>query len=200
MKNLLMLQFSRLKKQKSLYVCVGVMLVLLFVSALSLFAMQKITAAFSNEMNDSLMGGELSITALFSEMTAIDFLLDASDNSSIVMILGIFIVLFVCEDYDQQIVKNVYSRGYSRKNVYLSKMVAVFSAVTAVFIIVEIAAFLIGFLFFSAGTASFMKLLAIIGIQYLGVLANTAFAFAITSMLRRNGASIAVIIHQRLQK
>lgn len=39
------------------------------------------------------------------------------------MILGIFTALYVCDDYTNDTLKNIYAKGYSRQNVYLSKYI-----------------------------------------------------------------------------
>ena len=121
MNNLLKLEFTRLKRQKSFYVCTIIMVALIFLSMLTANALAnaspEIAAEFKASGIESLIGG--------------------MGNSSFTLIASIFAVLFVCEDYDQQIVKNIYARGYSRKSVYLSKMVSVFVSTTVMFVIVE---------------------------------------------------------------
>ena len=163
MNNLLKLEFTRLKRQKSFYVCTVIMVALIFLSMLTANALAnaspEIAAEFKASGIESLVGG--------------------MNNSSFALIASIFAVLFVCEDYDQQIVKNIYARGYSRKSVYLSKMISVLAATSVMFIIVELGNF---------------KFLAVVGTQYVVAMANIALAFAIASVLRRNGGSIAGII------
>lgn len=44
-------------------------------------------------------------------------------GASFIMILGIFTALYVCDDYTNDTLKNIYAKGYSRQNVYLSKYI-----------------------------------------------------------------------------
>lgn len=178
MNNLLKLEFTKLKRQKSFYVCTIIMVALIFLSMLTANALAnaspEIAAEFKASGIESLVGG--------------------MNNSSFTLIASIFAVLFVCEDYDQQIVKNIYARGYSRKSVYLSKMISVLAATTVMFIVVELAALALGTAFFGLGELGNFKFLTVVGTQYVVAMANIALAFAIAAVLRRNGGSIAGII------
>lgn len=178
MGNLLRLEFTRLKKQKSFYICTIIMIALIFLSILTANALTnaspEIAAEFKGSGIESLIGG--------------------MNNSSFTLIASIFAILFVCEDFDQQTVKNIYARGYSRKSVYLSKMISVFVSTTVMFIIVEITALAFGTVYFGFGEPGNFKFLAVLGTQYIVTMANIALAFAIASVLRKNGSSISGII------
>ena len=144
MKNLLKFEFIKLKKKKSFYICTLIMVALLFIAALTTNALINVSAEF----------GELF------EVSSIDSLLSGLSDSSFIMITSIFVVLFVCEDYTNQTVKNVYARGYSRKEVYLSKLISTLASATIMFVVVEIAAFAIGTGFFGSKEMESPKLLA----------------------------------------
>lgn len=178
MNNLLKLEFTRLKRQKSFYVCTIIMIALIFLSMLT---------------TNALLNASPEIAAEFTG-SGIESLVSGLSNSSFTLIASIFAVLFVCEDYDSQTVKNIYARGYSRKSVYLSKMISVFISTTVMFVIVEIAALALGTAFFGLGALGNFKFLAVVGTQYVVAMANIALAFAIASVLRRNGGSIAGVI------
>lgn len=178
MNNLLKLEFTRLKRQKSFYVCTIIMVALLFLSLLT---------------TNALMNASPELAAEFTG-SGIESLVSGMNNSSFTLIASIFAVLFVCEDYDQQIVKNIYARGYSRKNVYLSKMISVLAATSVMFIVIELAALALGTAFFGLGEFGNFKFLAVVGTQYVVAMANIALAFATASIFRKNGGSIAVII------
>ncbi len=53
------------------------------------------------------------------------------------MFAGIVTALLVCDDYEQQTIKNIYARGYSRSQVYFSKLISVFLAVTVMFALAD---------------------------------------------------------------
>lgn len=176
MKNLLKLEFRKLKTRKSFYICTAIMIGLL------LFSIFTTNALVSPEFRDEL------------QLSGISTLIEALNSSSFTLIAGIFVALFVCEDYAGQTVKNIYSRGYSRTSVYLSKLISVLISTTVMLIIVDVAAFAIGTALYGVGEIGNYKFLAIIGTQYIIAMAEITFAFTIASVIRKTGGAIACII------
>lgn len=179
MKKLLKLEFRKLRTQKSFYICIVIMIAMLFISVLT----AKLMNVLSEDIFGEATGG-----------SGIDSVIDAVTSSYFTIIAGIFTVLFVCLDFDQQILKNIYAKGYSRTKVYFAKLITVIIATTVMFLLVNISAFIIGASFFTVGDAGNYKFLALVFTQYLGAMANVILAFAIASVFRKNGASIAAII------
>lgn len=173
MKNLLKLEFRKIKKQKSFYICTLIMAGLLFLSVSN-----------ANELSKS------SETAA----TAADIMVNALNSSSFFLIGGIYIVLLVCDDYEQQTIKNIYARGYSRKQVYLSKLISSWTAVTIMFIIVMLCAFAFGQSYFKAGDIGSPHFIGILASQYAACMANMCLCFLVSAILRKNGSSIAAAI------
>lgn len=178
MGNLLKLEFTRLKRQKSFYICTIVMAALLCLSALTA---------------NALINANPGVAEDFSE-SGIASLINGLNSSSFTLIAGIFVVLFVCEDYENQMVKNIFARGYSRKSMYFAKMVSVWASTTVMFVVVELVAFVLGTALFGVGEMGDLKFLAVLGTQYVVAMANMALAFGTASVLRRNGGSIAGVI------
>lgn len=175
MKNLLKLEFRKIKKQKSFYICILIMAGLLFLSV-------------SN-------ANELSKTSdTDTATTAADIIINALNSSSFFLIGGIYIVLLVCDDYEQQTIKNIYARGYSRKQVYFSKLISSWAAVTIMFIIVMLCAFAFGQSYFSTGHIGSPHFIGIIAAQYAACMANMCLCFLVSAVLRKNGSSIAAAI------
>ena len=104
MKNLLKLEFRKLKTRKSFYICIAVMVGMFAISTFTINGL--INPDFSEDLG----------------LSGINSLIGALSSSSFTMISGIFVALFVCEDYTSQTVKNIYAKGYSRTKVYLSKL------------------------------------------------------------------------------
>ena len=96
MTKLLKFEWRKLWRQKSLYICFGIGLLII---ALSLLSMKNIF----NTVDDAM-------TTLFVSL-----------NAGFTSFLGIFIALFVCQDFAQQTIKNIYARGYRRTTVYFAK-------------------------------------------------------------------------------
>ena len=178
MKNLLKLEFRKLITRKSFYICIAIMVGLLLFSALTTNAL--IDSEFMDEYDYQLSG--------------INTMIEALSTSSFIMIAGIFVALFVCEDYTGQTVKNIYARGYSRVSVYFSKLITVLISTTVMLIIVDAVAFLVGSALFGVGEIGNYKFLAIIGTQYIIAIAEVTFAFTIASVIRKTGGAIACII------
>lgn len=177
MKNLLKLEFRKMRKQKSFYICTIVMAALLFLSALTANALSEIP---------KLSEGTRS--------SGVDMAVNAVNNSSFILIAGIFVAIVVCDDYEQQTIKNIYARGYSRKRVYLSKLFSVLVGVTIMFAVILLCAFILGSAYFGVGSAEPFKLIRLLAVQYAACMANMGLCFLLSSLLRKNGSSIAATI------
>ena len=178
MKKLLCLEFTRLKKRTSFYVCIAVAVGLLFLSDLSSKAILKITPELASLVSTSV----------------VECMANALNNSSFTIIAGIFTVLFVCEDYELNTVKNICSKGFSTNSIFLAKTVSVLAATTVMFVIIEIFAFISSSLFFDTGKADTLKLIFILSTQYVVAVANSLFVFVTSILIRRTGISITAII------
>ena len=99
---LLQFEWRKLWRQKSLYICFGIGLGIIFLSLLSMKVFEAVGDATSNMI----------------------FTL----NSGFVAFLGIFIAIIICQDFSQQTIKNIYARGYRRSSVYLAKYIISLSA------------------------------------------------------------------------
>ena len=175
MNNLLKFEFRKLFKQKSFYICTAVML------ALSVVGLMLNRALAEN--------AELNMTM----PTAKSALLSAVSSSNFTMICGIFIALFVCTDYDQQTIKNVYSRGFSRNNVYFAKFIVCVLSTVAMFAVTLIFTYVAGGVMFD-GTAETGNYAGLIAGQLLYCLAYSSFVFAVSLIVKKVGISIALAI------
>lgn len=121
------------------------------------------------------------------------FILGAASAAMYTILSAIFVSIFVCEDYEQQTVKNIFSRGYSRKSVFFSKAIIVFVSCTVLFILIHLAAALLAVLLLGMkklDTAIFKNL----AVVYLACMAFNAMHLAVSSMIRKTGGSIAICI------
>lgn len=172
MTNLLRFEFHKLRKQKRFYICTGVMVSLLLLSGVT---------------TKALFGASAS-------MTVADIMLNAAGNSSFLMIAGIFAALHICEDYEQQTIKNIYARGYTRNSVYFSKLISAWLSTTCMFLIVMLTSFAFGNIYFTTGSADVGKLTGVLVVQYLVCMANISMFLALSTVFRKNGSSIAATI------
>ncbi len=184
MKSLLRFEMRKLGRQKSFYICTLVMVVMLVLTGL--------TANLIVNIGKDVIG-EIDTSAL-TISSALDFVVQALGNSSFAMVIGIFTALFVCADYELQIVKTIYARGYSRQSVYLAKMVVLWIASSVMFVVIELFAFAFGAAYYGADGFNGIGFLGVLGAQYLVFLANTAFYYALCSVIKKIGLSIAACI------
>ncbi len=175
MNNLMKFEFRKLFKQKSFYICTAVMLGMSFIGLL----LNKALAS-NPDFNIVLP-------------TASSALLSAVSSSSFTMVCGIFIALFVCTDYDQQTIKNVYSRGFSRSEVYFSKLILCVVSTVVMFAATLVFTYIAGAAMFD-GTAESGNYAGLIAGQFLYCLAYSSFVFSVSLIVKKVGISIALAI------
>ena len=135
MKKLLTLEFRKLSRQKSFYVCGALAVAFVFLSA----ALTKLIVQNSEDATMTLP-------------SAVDTLASALQGANATLLIGIFTALFVCGDHSDGTIKNIYAKGYTRTSVYFAKFAVVIAA------------------------------------------AYTCMYFALSSVLRKTGGSIAACI------
>ena len=184
MMNLLRLEFRRLFRAKSFYICLAISLVMIVISAAT--TKMLLNMASSEEFGEAF-GAMLQTPTSFS-------LLKSTASSSLTMVLAIFLSIFVTEDYTSDTIKNIYAKGHSRDQIFVSKFV---SAIAAGLIIILVSALFS----FSAGKALFGEI-GSMGKNYVGsvlaelviLLAYATLYFTIAIALKKTGASIAASI------
>lgn len=184
MMNLLRLEFRRLFRAKSFYICLAISLVMIIISAAT--TKMLLNMASSEEFGEAF-GSMLQTPTSFS-------LLKSTASSSLTMVLAIFLSIFVTEDYTADTIKNIYAKGHSRDSVFGAKII---SAMTAGLIMILVSALFS----FAAGKVMFGEV-GTMGENYIGsvlaelviLLAYAALYFAIAIAFKKTGASIAVSI------
>ena len=174
MDKLLNFEFRKLFRQKSLYVCCAVMLLFIFLSGF----LGKVIIDNSEELIQPLP-------------TASDTLCSALSDGNAALIIGIFIALFVCEDYTDGTIKNIYSKGYSRTEIYLSKFTAVCVFTLTACAVSWIGAYISGSVFFGAGGGFDAKLPLLLAAQLVTILGYASLFFAAAIIFRKTGSAIA---------
>ena len=179
MRNLLKLEFRKLIRQKSFYICTGIMAALVFLAAvLSNVLLKLVPTEYLEEIGCS----------------GIHSMISAAGNSSYTLIICIFASLFICDDYSQQTIKIIYARGYAKKSVYFAKLLSLWTAATVMYATVLLVGFLFGTVFFGVGEVGNFKFLALIGVQYIILLSCVSLYFTIASLFRKKGAAISICI------
>lgn len=171
MRKLIRYELHKLFRQKSFHICsaVIILLPLIFLAAL------KYTSYRTGD-NPNITGWSFASTVV--------------SNSSFVMILGIFIPLFVCEDFDQGILKNIFAKGYGRGRVYVSKYIVSLFGTGLMFVATHAASFVLASILWKPGAVGNNPELIIS--QGLVLISYHAFYFALAIILGRTGGSIAM--------
>lgn len=176
MKSLLKLEFTRLRKQKSFYVCS--VLAMVFV-----WLLESITYTAAKNWQDFLV-----------DASGIQSLINGVGTSAYVLLSSVFVVLYFCEDHTQQTIKNILAKGYSKTQVYFAKTISCCGAATLMFVMVELAALVIGTCFYGFGDPGDYSFLSIIGTQYIANMVNILLCIFICALCRKTGASMLVML------
>lgn len=177
MGRLLHFEFHKLIRQKSFYICLAVLVGMLVVSAETSQLLYADSEALSPTLN------------------ALDNLMGSASGSVLTMVLGVFIPLFVCEDFASGTIRNIITRGYTRLEIFFSKLIAVLCACVVMTVICMAAGYLIGLAFWGAGDGSFTGAqVKILLCQLLVTLAIASLFYAISTVLQKAGGSIAVCL------
>ncbi len=180
MNNILRFEFHKLFKQKSFFICTGVMFAFTFLAIVILEVLVK-----NAPVN---MAGLIT-----TPQSCWDVLLTTIDNSNFILISSIFIAIFICEDFSNGAIKNIYSRGITKTQVFISKLIVVVTAALIMFALNLVFSLLVGLIFYG-GNSFDVKYLWLILSQIPLVLASTTFAFAVSFISKKMGPSIAISI------
>ncbi|MCM1130270.1 MAG: ABC transporter permease [Roseburia sp.] len=173
MSKLISFEFRKILRQKSLYICLIIVLGLIGLSAAVNASLEK----------------NPEFEFLF---TVSSFTKQALSSASFFMILGIFVALYCCDDVANNTLKNLYSRGFSRGQVYFSKYIVSLIVSEALAVICFLFAFLTSKAAASEGENA--KLLGSIFSQLILVVAYHAVYFSVATIIGKVGGSVVVNI------
>lgn len=176
MKKLLKFELYKLKKTKSLYICSAIILALLLFSLL-------IRLLLTKTWGEELMEKPSAVGSMLSSINSSDFIL----------VVGIFIALYVCGDFSQHTIKNIFSRGFSRAGVYFSKLIICVAYVVIMYFITVLFGLAMSSAFFGY-RAEEGHILALLFGQLLVCIAYATFAFSLSYIIKRTGIAVAVVI------
>ena len=174
---LLNFEFRKLIRQKSFYICIAAMLALL------------VGSAYTTELMTAKSGVE------DPSLSGISYLMEAISGSALSAVLAVFIPLFICEDYASGTIRNIITRGFSRLEIFVAKLIAVLAATVLMTAVCLAAAYLVGTAFWGAGEPSLgSEQIKILLCQLAVIAAYATMFFAISSMLQKVGGSIAICL------
>ena len=174
---LLNFEFRKLIRQKSFYICIAAMLALL------------VGSAYTTELMTAKSGVE------DPSLSGISYLMEAISGSALSAVLAVFIPLFICEDYASGTIRNIITRGFSRLEMFIAKLIAVLAATVLLTALSLAASYLVGTAFWGAGEPSLgSEQIKILLCQLAVIAAYATMFFAISSMLQKVGGSIAICL------
>jgi hypothetical protein len=183
MSKLLRSDFYRLFKSKSFYIC--------SVIAFGLFILNLCIAYWASK----LATGSEEIYANMLPKDGISFALSAFANGNVQMILAIITGIYITADFAHGTMKNVVSKGFSRIQIYLSKLItmiaAVFIIIAATFIVGAIGATIISGKFGDLSADSVKNIVSVVGIEILLNTALTSLLVFVGMLFRNLGGTIA---------
>ena len=185
MNSLLKLEFRKLRKQKSFYIILAIMVALIAISAL----VSKLLESLANEFEE--IADAMSTDA--PSFTGTGILLGFVSSSMFTTLTAIFVAIVVCDDYESQIIKNIFARGYSRTDFFFAKMIYVIVTTSIMFIAsVAAAAVFSAALFGISGDIG--KIVILLSVQYLACLSMVLMFFGISTVIKKLGGTIAANI------
>lgn len=179
MGRLLKFELRKLFTQKSTYILFGIMAGLSVLSVVvSNFSIIAVAMAEISGNKDATFAA-----------------LNTLGSANFEIIVGIFVAMFVCADYDLMTNKNVLSRGFTKSEIYFAKLIVVYAVVIVELIALFAINFFVGWLTMGLKTnQDFGAFFAKISVLFVIALAETAMFFAISILLRKTGGSIALNI------
>ncbi len=128
------------------------------------------------------------------QVTGSYFLLNAISQSKLEMFLGVFIAIFVCSDFGEGTIRNIISRGFSRRNVFISKYVSCLVASLGLAIMSLVVGFAFGTIFGGIGDNWSIRFLPLIAAQILTVFAYASVFVFFSLLLKKLGGAITIAI------
>lgn len=184
MKELFKLEFRKLRKQKSMYICLAIMLCMIFLAAIVYKVLMA--SSVSIDMGD-FMTDLNNVDAIFFTLTTIS-------NADFFIVLGIVVAITFCFDFEEHTIRNIFAKGYSRTTSYFSKLVSIICSTAFMFVCCYVFAFGVGALFFGVGEGNLLTMLGLIGLQFLVCLAYATFFTFICVLCKKMSIAITVNI------
>ncbi len=180
-------ELRKLLRNKALYICLGIVLFLLIINTITSKVMDDLLA---EEMAAAYAEMGMPYESSFSALS----LLKGTFNNNTAIVEGVTVALIVCEDFTGDIIKNIYSKGYTRTQVYFSKMLSSFIAFFGIYLIGTIISFLLGLVLSGKlGTVGDNFALSVVCIVLI-VLAYFAIYFALSIIFKKTAPAIVLSI------
>ena len=174
---LLKFEWHKVWRQKSLYICFGISLI---ISLLELLLLRVLAANLGDVIGDDL-------NFLLS-----NYLLIMIPNSSFGTLLAIYLAIYSCHDHAQQTLKNIYARGYNRTAVYFAKYLVSLGITFIMALLSLVVGCVFGLMLNSSfGTIS-GALVGVLALQFWVLIGLHAVYFGTGMLIGKTGGSVAL--------
>lgn len=180
MSKILRFEFYKLSKLKSFYICTLITLIFTVLNAISTYMIAK-----TNYVDFEEMGVDVPLS-----YTGWTYSLSAIANSQFLTVFGVFIAMFVCSEFDDNIIKNIYSRGISRTGVFVSKYFASLVAMIVMFVADAVLGFGVGALLWQVGDVG--NYFVLIATQLAVLVGYHGLFFFVSIWITKTGGAIAI--------
>lgn len=188
MSQLIKFEFRKLFRSTSFLVFAIIAGVLLLINAFFLYDTYEVA------LESGVTGEEFNEVLSFLGISTFDLVYSFADNSFIYLLAGIFISLFVCADYATLTIKNIYSKGYSRRKVYFAKYIVSLIGILSIVGVVYILSILSSLLIFGKIGPIPRNYFVVFLLQILVIIVYHAFFFFIANSLGKSGAAVSICI------
>lgn len=171
--NLLKFEFRKLWQSKSFYIVFA----LGFVSTVLVILLSRV------------------VTDIFNITPSVTiYVLTALSSSSIASLLGVYLAIYVCSDYTQHTIKNIYARGYSRSAVFFSKYLVSLGVTLFVGLLYVLFTFLLALMFGCRADGMTGDMWGKLVLQFWVLFGLHGMFFGVSMMIGKIAGSLAVNI------
>lgn len=171
MKKLLKFEFQNMLSQKIIYIIVAVMLVFLSLLNNTPEGRLEYYHSIGYGIEDMIVG---ALTSCFftSFMAAI-------------------VAFVVCRDYEQNVMKNVYAKGYTYEQVYLAKFIYIMIVTAVICLLTIVVGVVEAVMVFGPGKTDITLIMIA---QFVAMLAYSSFGYMVCQIIKKIGFSIIILI------
>lgn len=207
MKQLLKFEMRKLFRARVLYICLGIMVLLLLIFAgtnklidSAIYGFYEEGEEYSPEdfytsSDDEVSGNMVNSMGISpGANNGLNRMLGSLSNVYVIMVLGVFAAVFICGDFGNNVVKNIITKGYTRTEIYFSKYIITLAVSLAFSLIAMLVSFLCGTFMWNIGSGWSAKVILLIVLQLISVAAYSSLFVFLAAWLKRVGTTLAACI------
>ncbi len=176
MGKLIKFELRKLLLQKTFYICI-------------------LTTFLINIFQTRISWAAREITGMGSAGFSMESMVNAGSSFLFTIIIAVFAAIFICEDYNGGTIRVIITRGYTRTQIYLAKLIVLCIAFAVMLLLCWLSAAIAASVV-SGGSSDALNLSFIESLlsQLLITLAYACLFNAVCSAIQKNGAAIALCI------